>query len=66
MIDSEGPALSVQAMTPEERFEELAAILARGCLRAMRDLPSPSRNDMEAGGPNDVRLPDFPAPSALE
>ena len=48
----DGPPLSVQFMTPQHRLEEVAALLAVACRRAIRDccVPSPPAPTSAAGG----------------
>ena len=65
-IDLEGLELPAPTMTPEERFEELASILARGCRRAVRDAPPTPKRNMDSPAQGDVRLSDLSAPFAHE
>ena len=60
-IELEGLELSAPTMTPEERFEEVASILARGCRRAVRDAPLAPKDDMKSSAPDDVRLSNLSA-----
>ncbi len=58
MTEAGARASSAESMTSEQRFEEVAAILARGCRRAIRDLPNGQHADSEAGDQNEVPLSD--------
>lgn len=61
-----GPASSAELMTPEQRFEEVAAILARGCRRAIRNLPNGSPRDIRATDESDVPVSDLSTPNPHE
>ena len=65
-IDLDGLELPAPTMMPEERFAEVAGILARGCRRAVRDAPLSSKCDTESPAQGDVRLSDLSAPFAHE
>lgn len=58
-IEFEGPVLSVQFMTPEQRLEEVAALLAAACRRAIRDccVPSPTTTTSAADGDDGAPSP---------
>lgn len=59
-------ASSAETMTPEQRFEEVAAILARGCRRATRDLPKDLHADIGTADESDVPLSFLSTPNAHE
>jgi hypothetical protein len=64
--ETEAQALSAETMTPEQRFDEVAAILARGCRRATRDLPGRLHADIRAADGNDVPLSGLSTPNPQE
>jgi len=53
----DGPALSAQFMTPEQRLEEVAALLAAACRRAIRDCCVPSPAASTSAADSDPRAP---------
>jgi hypothetical protein len=66
MTEAGAHASSAESMSPEQRFEEVAAILARGCRRAIRNLPNGSPRDIRATDESDVPFSDLSTPHAHE
>jgi hypothetical protein len=66
MTEAGARASSAESMTPEQRFEEVAAILARGCRRATRDLPRDQHADIRTADGSDVPFSDLSTPNAHE
>jgi hypothetical protein len=66
MTEAGAHTSSAETMTPEQRFEEVAAILARGCRRATRDLPRDPHADISVAKESDVPLSDLSTPNAHE
>lgn len=66
MTEAGARASSAESMTPEQRFEEVAAILARGSRRAIRNLPNGTSRDIRATDESDVPLSDLSTPDAHE
>lgn len=66
MTEAGARASSAESMTPQQRFEEVAAILARGCHRAIRNLPNGSPRDIRATDGSDVQLSDLSTPNPHE
>ena len=66
MTEAGARASSAESMTPEQRFEEVAAILARGCRRATRDLPRDLHADIRIADGSNVPLSDLSTPSPHE
>lgn len=66
MTEAGAHTSSAETMTPKQRFEEVAAILARGCHRAIRNLSNGSPRDIRATDVSDVPLSDFSTPNEHE
>ena len=66
MTEAGMPASSAELMSPEQRFDEVASILARDCRRAIRDLPNGQQADSEAGNRCDIPLSDLSTPNQHE
>lgn len=63
-IEQEDLELPARGMTPEERLDEVADILARGCRRAVADMPAVEPSAMEEPVQRDVRRADLSSPFA--